>query len=61
MKYYESHFCDYLEKSKKCKLHKKYEEYYDKFPESIDNLKNIILYGPTGVGKYTQMLESIKN
>ena len=60
MKYYESHFCDYLEKSKKCKLHKKYGEYYDKFPESIDNLKNIILYGPTGVGKYTQMLESIK-
>jgi hypothetical protein len=31
-----------------------------KFPKQIQYLKNIIFYGPSGVGKYTQMLCSIK-
>jgi hypothetical protein len=29
-------------------------------PEKVENLKNIILYGPKGVGKYTQALQCIK-
>jgi hypothetical protein len=33
---------------------------YSKFPNDINKLKNIIFYGPSGIGKYTQMLSSIK-
>ena len=29
-------------------------------PSSIHSLKNLIYYGPSGVGKYTQMLKLLK-
>jgi len=32
---------------------------YDKFPEELSDMKNIILYGPSGTGKYTQALTII--
>ena len=60
MKYYETHFNEYLEKASLFNLHEKYDKYYKQFPDTVDNLKNIIFYGPPGVGKYTQMLQSIK-
>ena len=41
-------------------FHKKKLAYYEKFPKDIRNLKNIIFYGPQGVGKYTQCLNIIK-
>jgi len=60
MKYYETHFEEYINTSEVINLHPKLEKMYDRFPESILNLKNIIFYGPEGTGKYTQMLKSIK-
>ena len=36
------------------------EKIINKFPKNLTNFKNIIYYGPSGVGKYTQMLCSIK-
>jgi hypothetical protein len=33
---------------------------FSKFPPTLGELKNVIFYGPAGVGKYTQMLDSIK-
>ena len=60
MKIYDTHFDDYIESNKQCDLHPKLEVLYKKFPASIHNFRNLIFYGPKGVGKYTQMLKSIK-
>jgi len=60
MKYHETHFEEYLIENSRENLHPKLEKIYKKFPENIKQLKNIIFYGPNGVGKYTQMLRSIK-
>jgi len=60
MKFLETQFDEYIQKSNTISLHPTLEKIYDGFPESIDNLNNIILYGPSGVGKYTQMLNLIK-
>jgi hypothetical protein len=60
MKYNENHFEDYLDSNDKVSLHPKLNKVYDSFPADVCELKNIIFYGPKGVGKYTQMLRSIK-
>ena len=60
MKFYDTHFDDYLETNKTNDLHPKLEMLYKKFPQSIYDFRNLIFYGPKGVGKYTQMLKSIK-
>ena len=60
MKFYESHFEEYIIESKRINLHPKLEKLYSKFPKEINNLRNLIFYGPSGVGKYSQMLKSIK-
>jgi hypothetical protein len=57
MKFYESHFEDYLQNTN---LHPKLKNIYDKFPQDINKLKNLIFYGPSGIGKYTQVLSAIK-
>ena len=60
MKYYETHFEEYISENARTNLHPKLEKIYDRFPKSLHDLKNIIFYGPNGVGKYTQMLRTIK-
>ena len=60
MKFLETHFEDYTNSALINNLHPKLEKCYAKFPNKIDNLKNLIFYGPSGVGKYTQMLSAIK-
>jgi hypothetical protein len=55
-----SHFDDYLQKNKKHSMHPKLCILFKKFPSTIHNLKNLIFYGPSGVGKYTQMLSCIQ-
>ena len=60
MKFYETHFDDYIKNNTSCSLHPKLNKLYDTFPKNINDMKNIILYGPSGVGKYTQMLSLIK-
>jgi hypothetical protein len=57
MKFFETHFEEYINKEN---LHPKLEKIYDGFPNRLQELKNIIFYGPSGTGKYTQMLRSIK-
>lgn len=59
MKHYESHFEEYISASNKCNLHPKLVKMFKKFPTNIVNLKNLIFFGPSGVGKYTQMLSCI--
>ena len=54
----DNHFDEYIKQSDKVSLHEKIN--YDYFPRETKDLKNIIFYGPNGVGKYTQMLKAIK-
>ena len=57
MKFFETHFEEYTNKEN---LHPKLEKLYHGFPAKLQELKNLIFYGPSGTGKYTQMLRSIK-
>lgn len=58
MKFYEDHFDEYLTANKRFNLHPMLQKIYCKFPK--DKMCNVIFYGPSGVGKYTQMLLAIK-
>jgi hypothetical protein len=60
MKFYETHFEEYITENNRVNLHPKLDKIYEKFPNSLDTLKNLIFFGPNGTGKYTQMLKSIK-
>jgi len=60
MKFHESHFEEYINEVSKMNLHPKLEKCYLQFPDTLDKLGNLIFYGPSGVGKYSQMLYSIK-
>jgi hypothetical protein len=61
MNFLETHFEDYVKSSETVQLHPSLKELYEKtFPKSLLSFKNVIFYGPSGVGKYSQMLTSIK-
>ena len=60
MKFYDTHFEEYIISNQKENLHPKLDKIYNKFPKHLTNLKNMVFYGPSGIGKYTQMLCSIK-
>jgi hypothetical protein len=60
MKFYETHFDEYINTSEKCSLHPKIDKIIKKFPKNINNFRNVIFYGPNGVGKYCLMLKTIK-
>ena len=60
MKFYETHYEEYINEVSSMNLHPKLKNYYDEFPENVENLGNLIFYGPSGTGKYSQMLHSIK-
>ena len=60
-KFYETHFEDYLNTNNKRDLHQKIDkEVFSKLPKKIEELPNIIVYGPKGIGKYTQVLKMLK-
>jgi hypothetical protein len=60
MKFYETHFEEYISENNRENLHPKLEKIYEQFPSHLNDFKNLIFYGPSGTGKYTQMLRSIK-
>jgi Cdc6-like AAA superfamily ATPase len=60
MKFLDTHFDNYIQSSDSVSLHPTLKNKFDTFPANISDLKNIILYGPSGVGKYTQLLNIIK-
>ena len=60
MKFHESHFEEYITSTQKQNLHSNLDKIIKKFPNKIKELKNLIFYGPSGVGKYSFMLKSIK-
>jgi len=60
MKFLETHFDEYIVANNKTNLHPKLDKVFAKFPNELSELGNLIFYGPSGVGKYTQVLRSIK-
>ena len=60
MKYYETTFEEYIQTSKTNNLHPELDVVLDTLPKSLDKFQNMILYGPSGVGKYTQALKIIE-
>jgi hypothetical protein len=59
MKFQETHFEEYVQSNSKENLHPKLDKIFKKMPAHIRNFKNLVFFGPAGVGKYTQMLRSI--
>jgi hypothetical protein len=60
MKYYETHFDDYITSVENNNLHPELIDTFRKFPSKINKLENLIIYGPSGVGKYSQALCLLK-
>jgi hypothetical protein len=60
MKFQETHYEEYIQSVKKYNLHPKLEGLYDYFPSNLEKIGNLIFYGPSGVGKYSQLLYFIK-
>ena len=60
MKFYESHYEDYLESLNRYNIHPELEPVYNALPKHISQLGNIIVYGPPGVGKYSQVLHMLQ-
>ena len=44
MKFYETHFEEYIHESDRINLHPKLEKIYQQFPKKIQQLKNIVVY-----------------
>lgn len=60
MKFYETHYEDYLNSLKTFNLHPELAPYFDRMPAQISGLRSMIFYGPPGVGKYSQVLAAIQ-
>ena len=54
MKYYESSFDDYIQSVEKHNIHPELYQTFAKFPDNIYHIENSIIYGPSGIGKYSQ-------
>ena len=60
MKYYETSYDEHLRSVNMNNMHPELTELYSKMPKSINNLTNMCFYGPSGVGKYSQVLSMLK-
>jgi len=60
MKYYETHYEEYVSSVNKMNLHPEVSPIIKSLPNEINKLTNIIFYGPSGVGKYSQSLNIMK-
>lgn len=56
MKYCETTLSEYIETARENNLFKIYSTYYSKYSRDIKRIKNVIFFGPDGIGKYTQSL-----
>lgn len=60
MKHFSARFEDYIIECKKNNIHKELEQVTEYFSDNLKEQPNLIMYGPSGVGKYTQALNFIK-
>ena len=59
MKFFESHFTDYVNKVNEYSLHPIIKKTFSSFPPNIQTLPSMIMHGPSGVGKYSHALYMI--
>jgi len=61
MKYYETTFDEYIASVEKYNLHPEMAEIVtNTFPKHLREFGNLIVYGPSGIGKYSQVLHFLK-
>ena len=60
MKYLSTRFEDYINECKGKNFHKEILNVSEYFSSNLSEQNNLIFYGPSGVGKYTQALNYIK-
>ena len=60
MKYYETNFEEYLSSYENYNMHPELIPFKKEFPKNIAEFKNVIVYGPAGAGKYTQVLSILQ-
>jgi hypothetical protein len=60
MKFYESHYEEYIQSMENYNIHPELDIIHKNLPDNIADMGNLIVYGPSGVGKYTQVLKIIK-
>ena len=60
IKFFDTHFEDYIITNNKNNLHPELNREINKLPNTIEELNNIIFYGKNGIGKYTQVLKIIE-
>lgn len=56
MKYYESNFEEYISSVFKYNIHPELDHVITALPSELKDFQNMIIYGPPGVGKYSQAL-----
>ena len=56
MKFFETHFNEYVKKVEEYSLHPIVKKAFATFPPDIQSLPSMIMYGPSGVGKYSHAL-----
>lgn len=59
MKYYETSYEDYVQAATTYNMHPEIDGFIDNLPEDIHYLNNLMIYGASGTGKYTQVLRVI--
>lgn len=60
MKFYETHYEEYTNSTNYHNIHSEIIKKMKKFPNTINNFGNLIVYGPQGSGKYTQVLNILR-
>ena len=60
MKFLQSRFEEYIAANEKYNLHSELDGIYNYKIHNLKQKRNLIFYGPTGTGKYTQVLKYIK-
>ena len=59
MRFFETHFNEYVKKVEEYSLHPIIKKTITTFPHELQSLPSMIMYGPSGVGKYSHALYMI--
>jgi hypothetical protein len=60
MKFYETHYEEYIHSVHQYNIHPEMLPIYERFPKILSKFGNLIVYGPPGSGKYSQVLYFLK-
>jgi len=60
MKFHETHYDEYIEQVEKHNFHPELDALKECVSSEVSKMGNFVMYGPSGVGKYSQVLHLIK-